>query len=1246
MVRFPLSKGSIVPIIVKVEHGRSFFAFLSHSLCSSGGRSVRCCSSIFDMIARKKAELEQRRRNKGGILEEKKAPQRGSYSEAHDGTQTRITKGKKQENSETCDEAFAYTCDEKGDKDAVRKIEEGNKLKKGKIYCGRSVDSKDNVEKCVKTYLEIPEEDIYKNKMYLLKYAKNLQPNDELYKYRLVTKYYVQAGDNTFVVPLKGGGLLNGGILLNRGDLNRGDLSRGDLNRGDLNRGDLNRGDLNRGDINRGDPNQMETLIENNLEMEQPGGNFHLSGRTETNEKSIYSNPQYYVERETHLNDNIHNFRIYQRRTLQERRNNERSIYEEEYERENGEVQLWGKLPYGNKKINELSHLPLHLFVEKTKLKIDSTNVVRKEIKAEEIKAEEKKAEEKKAEEISYGGEYMHMFINLFIYIGICGFRNINLLNILSIKMQMCMVMNGKRYTPEQRTRENISKMKTHFVGLHQAVMNIRKNANPQLEEKEGSYFLSQTRNGGEGADHATLDTGKKVENRKDYIENVYRKGKDDKQKDDPIATPLSASNPATSSSSAATSSSSAATSSSSATTSSFSDAISYSSGMVKSCVRFSYSASDKINFNRLKKKKELALYREKSREDVTRLKYANVENFRKSKMEVSREAAPELPTKRGKKEGIVKKFFFGFHPALIRLHNRRLFQRKLNGKRVTNSREHLHKSETYTEKTRRKRNTNIKQLYMPSYQKDIRLRRYRKVKSLRNTCMSRYKHIWGNTSDAVLKYVNEEYEGTYPHDNNVGRYASKGGLLDMLARGDEVHFDDYTIVDYSICASGRAKRLRAYRNLVRRSQEITRKELLRDSNSTNMEKEYKRNEAVKWVYRFKNCSNMFNKDKGVEIPDGDVKRLDAYLLETFSGGSVGSGDSSDNGRRDVPGERNHRGGVSLRDYAQVAGSCSNLYYFDERLIFVMLERVQETLDTFYAEQKRKKVETGKKDMNIQCMEEKSHQLHLFENTWKFLIASLQTTHFAKSILEIDQRYNTVIKLINLFYSKFNVFLTSNMMVHVHLFAYNLARLYFGYLDICVVIPGNAFPFKYVESGIHRRDMDIRIHTHLKTYLSCMSFYVCFSSLCLKWGGRRRINTCEMDILRKQQTHRKVPSQRWEKYISSEEITEKSNMYCIEESVIESQNVGYIYRTLFYFFKYVKLLRDKNLVLHPKEGTQYLHNIILFYYFFKKEFRRKNINYLNEENFRDILPLFIVQILKKRKIKEIPLDTIFFRDMR
>ncbi|VWU52107.1 conserved protein, unknown function, partial [Hepatocystis sp. ex Piliocolobus tephrosceles] len=80
------------------------------------------------------------------------------------------------------------------------------------------------------------------------------------------------------------------------------------------------------------------------------------------------------------------------------------------------------------------------------------------------------------------------------------------------------------------------------------------------------------------------------------------------------------------------------------------------------------------------------------------------------------------------------------------------------------------------------------------------------------------------------------------------------------------------------------------------------------------------------------------------------------------------------------------------------------------------------------------------------------------------------------------------------------------------------------------------------------------------------------------------------------------------------------------------------------FFKYIKFIRDSNF-LHDEQndGINNLYHVVRFYYIYKKIFRKCDISTcINENNYNDIFPLFIVQLLKKKKIKKIAIDKFFF----
>ncbi|GAW81081.1 hypothetical protein, conserved [Plasmodium gonderi] len=696
------------------------------------------------------------------------------------------------------------------------------------------------------------------------------------------------------------------------------------------------------------------------------------------------------------------------------------------------------------KAINELSHLPLHLYEQKVKMKINISNIMEEKVEI---------AKPPNGNKLSYGLEYIEMYLNLFLYLGICGFRSMPLLIRLSKMINLCLLMN--RDTSSSLTNSfslcNIRHKEyyhqgieeTKFVTIHDTIKKIKNELNSTLGLKKSSSELSADMNyllpskeqtkgyskndeikGGHSLDkrRGGYESGCKVSLQSDcqrecqsecqrFLQNqgsAHREGR-------------------------------------------------------KSCMRFVYPENEKLNFENLKKKKiKSNLHKEEKDEEdkILSLKYLNVDLFRKSKLLKNPRKGNCVTLKEGsherigrtKQNSIVAKIFGNFHPALIRLHNRRLFRRNFD---------EMYQSERYTEKVIPKRHVRIKGV---NFSNDLQLTKYREIKNLRNVCLNRYSNMFGETSDKVLEYINKIYQ------IDESKEDKKTEMFDMTSDNKVIHVDDALFVDYSLCANkGKKKALSRHRNMVKKSNRITHKEYTREGvdkrppNVTTEDYSHPNGDLIKWLYRYKNNLKCFFYEKGLNIIhllDGDIKFLEECVQDLYKRNET---TTSSNGKSNDCVE-DEKVKISLKYIALLTNSCVNLYYFDEKLIDMLVFHVSEITNLFYLTQscKEKKITRNEDSMPCHAFEKGYSYLYLFKNMCKFLTACLQMNCFMKNILSLDHRYETITKLVHISTSSYIFYNLKNityLMNHLNAnfikqekVSYLIKRFLLYYLDISIII--------------------------------------------------------------------------------------------------------------------------------------------------------------------------------------------------
>ncbi|CRG96364.1 conserved Plasmodium protein, unknown function [Plasmodium gallinaceum] len=1006
--------------------------------------------------------------------------------------------------------------------------------------------------------------------------------------------------------------------------------------------------DFSRKEVEKVDPNYLgedflnETLQENSI-FKYKNKIIHKSifkkfyyndNKNDKYDYNIYDSSYYNSEDINNMNNNYNKsiFNIYEDDTF--KNVNDYNNYKNKKDTKNFKNLQYQK-ESSNKKINELTHLPLHLNVHKTKMKINYSNIMENQI---DIKYN-------KLNEISYDLEYIEMFINLFIYLGKCGFRSIDSLNILSHKIQFYLCMRNS-YDIYNKRKEVYKDSETKFIGFYDNINNIKKNINFNLDFQKNTLLDDKNNlcliNYEEKLNEAVSKS--KQMNDITTSKNYDMNDNNSKNKINNINSIKNICN----------------------------DNINNEKNIKKLCLRFIYDESEKINLTNLKKKKELIHDKDKLKKNISNSKYANVESFRISRIgNINKmnnlNVEEEKPKKKKKKNSVIIKFFNNFHPALIRLHNRKLFRKYFYN---------VYRSEKYTEKVFKKRkiikNDDTLNSIDVQEKKDMRLKKYKKIRNLRNVCLKRYKHIFENETDAVSNYLNKLYQNdTKKEENN---------MLDMIANNSEIHVDDSLFVNYNLSISNK-KFLKRYNKFITNSNQITHEEYIKKNNKQKIEG-YKKNDIIKWIYRFRNNYNIFNNEKNMKIIDNDIKMLNKHMNEYC-------------------GVTSEKLKISFKHIALIAYSCRNLYYFDKNLIDILFFNVFKIIDTFYISQKK----GYNKNNHLNISKKDNYHLFIFENIWKYLTICLQMNHFARNILKIDNRYKTIEKLIKLYTHSYFIFNFKNM---IYIFNYlnrilwlKNSKLSFvenfliSYFDISIILESffiynknlflimdnnyknlmiadlkNFHYFIYYISKLYLIYLNILINKKqlpssdltncikeddFYKYLTCINFYIIFSHLFHIKMNEKLIEDKKLHgtSINSNSIKNKVFKINFfynniiEKCEVSNNNTEENNdTQCIwNNKVINKENINF-YNILTTFFKYIKFLRNHKFLTDSEDSINYLYHIIRFYYIFKKIFRNKNINYINEKNYQEVFPLFVIQILNKKQIKEINIDELFFFDTR
>ncbi|CAA9988339.1 conserved Plasmodium protein, unknown function [Plasmodium knowlesi strain H] len=684
-----------------------------------------------------------------------------------------------------------------------------------------------------------------------------------------------------------------------------------------------------------------------------------------------------------------------------------------------GSVNLFKQVPQKKGVINELSHLPLHLYEERVKMKVEACNI---------IGEEEHVGRETHMREVSFGLKYLEMYVNLFIYLGICGHRAHDLLLRLSQMIRLCLLARGaplpdqghNQHTTNTTTTQQQHNNNTTTTTATTTTTNIRTNTTTTATIGCGHVIHQTSRFHNSLSRHTEPqfvclhDAIKK--NKKEINFSHDRRSIIKMSERESYLPPLQKGHKNSSSNVPPRE----------VATVRFQDSSPYNSvataiGGTKSCLRFSYRKSEKINLESLKKKKKknstlLVEDANKEKKCLSHLMYLNVDMFRRAKVMHSsgdlncatqtEERGPYESTERMKRNSVLSKHFGNVHPAAMRLHNRKLFRRYF---------EELHPSERYTEKVPPK----------PCVHRgsksglDLRLIKYKEIRSLRNVCLRRYAHMFNEQSDETFEGAKGMHKmGNISDENGTCSYKYP---FDMISDKNLIHVDDSLFLDYSMCGNNRKVALLKHSHLVRKSNQVTRKEYCKGG-KTDEEKMWRENNPsgylLKWLYRYKNCLNLFPSDDKIHIHllDGDIKQLGECVQKWYEQSGV---ETTSNPEKQTEKEEAK---ITLKYIALITKSFSDLYHFDKALIDVLLVHVSKLFRSFYLVQKseeQKIMESEKMNNRCSTPRETYQCMYRFTKMWRFLVVCSQVNHVVKNILSLDHRHETVTKLLHLYTSPY-----------------------------------------------------------------------------------------------------------------------------------------------------------------------------------------------------------------------------------
>ncbi|SCM22050.1 conserved Plasmodium protein, unknown function [Plasmodium berghei] len=931
-----------------------------------------------------------------------------------------------------------------------------------------------------------------------------------------------------------------------------------------------------------------------------------------------------------------------------------------------------------NKKINNLSHLPLHLDIQETKLKINPLNIVNNEIVSYN----------KMKNPILFNLEYIDMYITLFIYMGVSYYRDVIKLNELSRRIKFYLIYTQiPKYNSLLKKNDIpvLKKKKNQYIGFFQIIDKIKEHENSNLK------FVDKTKG---SISFPIIHNEKNTKQRCQFSKTVnkYLKHYNDYENCNKLI-----------------------------------------KEKTKRCLHFSYSETEKNRLENLKKKKKIN--NEITNKPIYNTKYMNVQCFKeskintKNKMNHNLDLKNELYNKKKKKKYVwndfIFKFFHGFHPAFIRLYNRKIFNKYFND---------LYKSEKYTDKSvcndlvktsRQKKITN---------KHKINMKKYKKIKILKGVCMLKYKNIFKNKSNIISNYINKMYE-CKPEASQT--YT---GIIDMISKPNQIHIDDFMFNNNENNISlFKRKIINKYNSLIYNSVKNMRKEYLENKTGNNItyDSEYingNKNYIIKWIYRFINNSNIFNKNKQIEIKYRDIQKVATYLSEHYTENFLYSNTSI-----------NEKIKISLKNISLFSSSFTNLYFYDKDFIDIIINEVLYLIGIFCNLQKQKcqikKSERINNDVNV--IKEENYYVSHFVDIYKFLIICLQINNFINNILEADQRYQTLEKLIKIYthnYYSYYLKCVVNMNRHIKNIIYindksknfensinnmnnykykdgssDLVYFYTNYFDISIFANSfylfnkllfisihnndykqvhkmyceylNNFAYKisetylthlYITSINNLKDVSLNnfsllsysYNNKLDVYFICINFYIIFISNQLWYFENHRKEGLGHDNILQTKKHTNCDKQKDEYNLDNHIISNSSTIFANKFNNLEYENkkegnkkylnfferknkhttcknleiknIIYIYKTLNIFFKYIKFVRNNNFITDINTCNKYFYHVIQFYYIFKTQFRKLKINYINEQNYHQIFPLFFIKILNKKNIKEISISQSFF----
>ncbi|SOV23390.1 conserved Plasmodium protein, unknown function [Plasmodium sp. DRC-Itaito] len=992
------------------------------------------------------------------------------------------------------------------------------------------------------------------------------------------------------------------------------------------------------------------------------------------------------------------------------------------------------------KKINEISHLPLHLNIIKSKMKIDSSNIILNNIPMKNNNVYRK---------VTYDILYIQMHIYLFIYLGICGHRDMKSLDKLSKKIQHYLYMTYNKEHDisddniEEKRKRKQEKLKNESIKMISFSYAINK-----MKENYNNFFLLSQENKNIQLLHSDIKSiqminkeenkkllkeKKKIQNEENHINTFNDNIKTNKNKKEKY--------------------------------------ISYTcqddqknifiKKLKKSCLHFVYNKNEKLHIQKLeKKKKNNNKLKEEKNDNMNTMKYMNVDNFRRSKLINKNKMKDNVyknvsDLKKRNKENMeqkkkILKVYQNDHPAFIRLHNRKLFRRYFNG---------MYRSQLYLDKIKTKKRQKENGMNKKKRKRDLRLRTYRKMKTLRNTILKRYGYIFKKNCNVVSSYIND-----YVYNEKEKNTCFKEDTyVDMILKKNEIHIDDCLFINYnSLYNVSKKNRLKKkYCNFISRSNELTYEEYIIQNDNYNMKKEYYKNDIIKWIYRYINNCNVFlkyNNKKGQLINEYDIKRLDICIREC----------NSYMKEEEEKKKKKKKLLISLKNISLICEACTNLYYYNNNLYDILLYNILKILDNFYNDSviymkqilicnenksnRNMSKDYMKNDTNFysylylsvihdKCEENNilhnrtnKHNniiinnnnvikcrrlyIYLFENTWRVLICYMQVNHFIKNILENDIRYNTFETLIDIYTHKYfydnikNIiyiinYIKSSNILYINNIKYSFVYIFFiNYFNISVIVE-SLFLFNkiiymmsqmsYPKNIDHiKKKFNIILYNisnlyyiYIKTLLdsknkveikngkistdniikhiysnkdmhnlfSCVNFYILFLYILKNINEQKNyfINTTisgsiennDMMITRddlkiKNRTHRQnnlyVHTNNILTYDKTEQVKNDD-----DNNIIDNR---YIFKIMLH---YINLLRYSNILNNKSsnnnEGNEtniYIFTVIRFYYIFKTFYRNnKLLYYMNEKNYQDFFPLFIIKILNKKKIKEIYIPQLF-----